>query len=134
MPKRKGIREPAVAPLPLEQSATSHRVVFWLLMVTLWALTLFCVSQVSVVFGGWSVGTVGSNLPGVNSKLGELVGFALAVVMSLYTFGITAIIVVTAATTRFRSFPFRPFVRLHTLVLLAFVAYVIAFAALFVRL
>jgi hypothetical protein len=117
----------------VESNSTRHTVVFWLLMVTLWVLTIYCASLVSRVFGGWSVGTVGTNLPGVDSKLGELVGFALAVVVSLYTFGITAIILVTAITTRFRSFPFRPFVRLHTLVLIAFVVYVVVFLALFVR-
>lgn len=136
--KKKAVTEKPIEPIGQddgENFLTVREILQHLfLMVVLWGLLYFEVQLVVEILDKWSDPYYTSGLFGSGGRLPEMIAFALAIVMSAYTVGITIVFLVNAIARRFHNLNLHRYIRLNTVVLTSFVVYWALFASLFLRL
>lgn len=104
------------------------------LMTVLWGLLYFEVQLLIEILDRWADPYYTSGLFGNSGRLPEMIAFALAIVMAVYTIGVTLFFFINMVIKRFKNINLHRYIRMNTVVLTSFVVYWALFVSLFLRL
>ncbi|MFZ6036020.1 MAG: hypothetical protein ACOYUK_02665 [Patescibacteria group bacterium] len=104
------------------------------IMMILWGLLYFEIDFLTELLKRWSNPFYSSDLFSTGGRLAEMIAFALAMVMAIYTLGITAVFFLDMIRRRFKNLNFHRYIRLNTVVLTSFIVYWALFVSFFIRL
>jgi len=106
-----------------EFTTPAQKMWHWVLLAILWLLLYFELYYIIDIAEKWSNPFYLSANGFFNSRLAEILAFALCVVMSLYTAGISIFFVILLLKQGYKNLEFYALVRLHLLAITSFVIY-----------
>jgi len=106
---------------------------YWILMILIWIFLVLELWFIIDIFNKWSDPYYSSASSVFSSRLGELIAFALCVVMALYSIIATLIVIGHIVHRSLKRVQYRVLTRMHSLVLTAFIVHWLIFLAIFFR-
>jgi len=113
--------------------STKQAIKHWILMVILWIILFFEINFIISVIQRWSRPFSAIKYLLIDSLWGEIIAFALCVIMALYTAGMTIFVVILLLRNQFRNIDYRALNRMHVVVMSGFFIYWLIFLAIFFR-
>lgn len=106
---------------------------YWILMFIIWIFFVFEVWFIVFIIQKWGDPFYLSSDSILSSRLGEMIAFALCVVMVLYTIFASLVVIGHLVHNRLKGPQYRALIRMHSLVLFAFIMHWVIFLIIFFR-
>ncbi len=116
-----------------EESNSLLSLKYWILMFIIWMFFVFEVWFIVFIIQKWGDPYYLSSDSILSSRLGEMVAFALCVIMVLYTIFASLVVIGHLVHNKLKDPQYRALIRMHTLVLSAFIIHWIICLIIFFR-
>jgi hypothetical protein len=116
-----------------KQSNSLLALKYWILMFIIWMFFVFEVWFIVFIIQKWGDPYYLSSDSILSSRLGEMIAFALCVVMVLYTIFASLVVIGHLVNNKLKDPQYRALIRMHCLVLCAYVIHWIIYLVIFFR-